>query len=81
MDDAHYYKNKYGGNIHFLRDCDEEEIVNYHELNDEFDKLCLHKVSNKKHLNEVFRPINDLIYEIQTVKNYELYKKIECSKY
>ena len=76
LDDAHYYKNKFGGNVYYLRNCSEDEIGQYHDLTDDNEKLYLHKVADKKHLHEVFQPIKDFIYEIQTVKNYELYKTL-----
>ena len=79
LDDAHYYKNKLGGTVHYLRNCDEADIEQYHDLTDENEKLYLHKVSNKKYLHEVFKPIKDLIYEMQTVKNYEMYMKLKES--
>ena len=79
LDDAHYYKNKLGGQIFYLRNCSDEDIDEYHDLSDNHEKLYLHKVTDQKHLHEVFKPIKDLIYEVQTLKNYQLYKKLEES--
>ena len=47
LDDAHYYMNKYGGTVHYLRKCDDSDIGEYHDLTDDNEKLYLHKVSDK----------------------------------
>ena len=72
-DDAHFYMNKYGVTVHYLIKCDNADNGEYHDLTDVNEKLYLHNVSDKKHLHKVFKPIKDLIYEIQTTRNYELY--------
>ena len=35
LDDAHYCGNKLGGSIHYIRKCDDEDIISYHDLTDE----------------------------------------------
>ena len=45
-------------------------------MTDEHEKLYLYRVNEKANLHEVFKPIKDLIYEVQTTKNYELFVQL-----
>ena len=45
-------------------------------MTDEHEKLYLHRVNERANLHEVFKPIKDLIYEVHTTKNYELFVKL-----
>ena len=45
-------------------------------MTDEHEKVYLHRVNERANLHEVFKPIKDLIYEVQTIKNYELFVKL-----
>ena len=45
-------------------------------MTDEHEKLYLHRVNERTNLHEVFKPIKDLIYEVQTTKNYKLFVKL-----
>ena len=61
-------KNKFGGNVYYLRNCTENDFGQNHVLTVDNQKLYLHGVAHKKHLHEVFQPIKDFTYEIQTIK-------------
>ena len=45
-------------------------------MTDEHEKLYLHRANERANLPEGFIPINELIYEVQTIKNYELFVKL-----
>ena len=45
-------------------------------MTDEHEKLYLHRVNERANLHDVFKPIKYLIYEVQTIKNYELFVKL-----
>ena len=84
--EAQYYQIKYGGFIYKVSnrkyedvDPTEEEIkqgVEYKaSLNERKVFLLVNKF--KKHLDETFNPMKDLIYDIQLLKLWQLYKKLE----
>ena len=84
--EAQYYQIKYGGHIYKVSnhkfeevDLTENEIkdgvINHYEQKERKVYLLVNKV--KKDLEESFNPIKDLIYDIQLLKLWKLYKKLK----
>ena len=87
MAEAQYYQIKYGGYIYKVSDYKFEEVDLTEEEIDEgviskaeqLDRRELYVLINnvKKDLEESFNPIKDLIYDIQLLKLWQLYKKAQ----
>ena len=84
--EAQYYQIKYGGHIYKLTDNKLEDVdVTEEDKKEgvtsrlENKERVLYVLVNKvkKELDESFNPIKDLIYDIQLLKLWQLYKKLE----
>ena len=85
MKEAQYYQIKYGGHIHRVSDTtyEDEELSQ-----EEKDEGIIERVSAKRrelyilvnkvetHLEESFNPIKDLIYDMQLLKLWKLFKNL-----
>ena len=85
--EAQYYQIKYGGNIFKVTDQNFEEVEPTEEETNE-GVICKAKQtvgrkiyvlvnSVKKELEESFNPIKDLIYDVQLLKLWKLYKQAQ----